>query len=270
MSQAYAEIIGDPVGHSKSPLIHKFWLDKLGIEADYRACHVTPDGLQTYIESRRDDADWRGCNVTIPHKVTVMDLVDDPGGVRDTIGAMNTIIRDKGGMLTGTNTDAAGFFMPISGLDLSGEPSVVIGAGGAARAILFTLAKIGAGPVTVLNRSPLKAGALLARFGLSGEALPLDSHLPPARLLVNTSALGMTGQPPLDIDLSPLPEDAVVYDIVYHPLETPLLADARARGLMVVDGLEMLIGQAAIAFEMFFGSPPPEDCEDELRELLLR
>jgi shikimate dehydrogenase len=122
--------------------------------------------------------------------------------------------------------------------------------------------------VTILNRNVLKAAALLSSFGLKGKALPLSAPIPPAALLVNTSSLGMTGQPPLDIDLTPLPEDAVVYDIVYAPLETGLLKAARARELDTVDGLDMLIGQGALAFELLFGAEPPRDRDDELRELL--
>lgn len=268
MTLPYAEVIGDPISHSKSPLIHKFWLDRLGIAADYRRAHVKAEDLAAFVESRRDDADWCGCNVTIPHKIAVMDHVADPGGVRASIGAMNTIARAEDGALFGTNTDAGGFFAPIAGLDLEGRPVAVVGAGGAARAVLFALSKTKVGPVTVLNRSPLKAMGLLAAFGLQGSAKPLDAPLPEAALLVNASALGMAGQPPLDLDLSPLPDDAVVYDIVYSPLETALLKAAAAQGLETVDGLEMLIGQAAIAFSLFFGAPPPEGCEDELKALL--
>lgn len=268
MTLPYAEVIGDPISHSKSPTIHKFWLDRLGIAADYRRAHIKPEDLAAYIESRRDDPDWRGCNVTIPHKIAVMDHVADPGGVRESIGAMNTIARAEDGRLFGTNTDAGGFFAPIAGLDLEGRSVAVVGAGGAARAVLFALSKANVGPVTVLNRSPLRAMGLLAAFGLKGAAKPLDAPLPEAALLVNASALGMSGQPPLDLDLSPLPDDAVVYDIVYSPLETRLLKAATAQGLETVDGLEMLIGQAAIAFSLFFGAPPPEGCEDELKALL--
>lgn len=267
----YAEVIGDPIAHSKSPLIHGFWLEALGIEADYRAEHVTPDKLADYIASRRGDANWRGCNVTIPHKVDVLELVGDPGGIRDSIGAMNTIFRDESGTLIGTNTDAGGFFSPIAGLNLADAHVVVIGAGGAARAVLFALAQVGVGRVTILNRNVLKAGLLLQRSGLKGEALPLNSPLPAtAKLVVNASALGMTGQAPLEVDLSPLPEDAVVYDAVYAPLETDLLAQAHERGLDTVDGLEMLIGQAALAFELFYGAEPPRDRDEELRALLTK
>lgn len=266
----YAEVIGDPISHSKSPLIHRFWLQRLGIVADYRAYHVTADALPTYFAERADDPDWRGCNVTIPHKLAVLDHVADPGGVRDSIGAANTIFRNRDGALQATNTDAAGFFGPISDIDWVGAPVAVIGAGGAARAILFALAQADVSDVTLLARSPLKAAALLAHFGLKGRVLAMDAALPPAALVVNTSPLGMVGQPPLDLDLSPLPDDACVYDIVYTPLETGLLKAAKQRGLETVDGLEMLVGQAALAFEMFYGVAPPADADEELRALLLR
>lgn len=264
----YAEVIGDPIAHSKSPLIHGFWLKALGIAGDYARAHVKPDDLAAYIAERRADPAWRGCNVTIPHKVAVMDLVDDPGDIRGTIGAMNTIVRQPDGALIGTNTDAAGFYAPLAELDLAGAPVAVVGAGGAARAVLFALARAGVGHVTVLNRSPLKAMGLLATFGLKGEVVALDASLPPVSLLVNASSLGMAGQPPLTLDLSPLPDDAIVYDLVYAPLQTELLRAAEARGLDVVDGLDMLIGQAALAFELFFGKAPPEGRDEELRALL--
>jgi shikimate dehydrogenase len=266
----YAEVIGDPIAHSKSPLIHGFWLQALGIDADYRATRVAPEDLADYFEARRADPDWQGCNITIPHKQAALDLVEDRGGVRATIGAINTVVRAEDGALIGTNTDAGGFYAPIAGIDLEGRHAVVVGAGGGARAILFALARLGIGRVTILNRNVLKAAALLSSFGIKGDAVPLGSPLPPADLLVNASALGMAGHPPLEIDLSPLPEDAVVYDIVYAPLETPLLAQARARELDTVDGLEMLIGQAALAFELFFGAEPPRDRDEELRALLLK
>lgn len=265
---AYAEVIGDPIAQSKSPLIHGFWLKQLGIEAEYRRAHVKPEELAGYFESRKADPDWRGCNITLPHKQAALEFVEDRGGIRESIGAINTVVRAEDGALVGTNTDAGGFYAPIAGLDLDGRHAVVIGAGGAARAILFALSKVGIGRVTLLNRNVLKGAALLSSFGIKGEALPLNARLPAAQLLVNASALGMVGQPPLEVDLSPLPEDAVVYDAVYAPLETDLLAQARDRELDTVDGLEMLVGQAALAFELFFGAEPPRDRDDELRALL--
>jgi shikimate dehydrogenase len=266
--QPYAEVIGDPIAHSKSPIIHRFWLDALKLEGEYRAVHVRADELAGYFDARRRDPAWRGCNITVPHKVAALDHVADPGGVRASIGAINTVFRDEAGQVAGTNTDAAGFWSPIAGLELSGRPVAVIGAGGAARAVLFALARVGVGPVTILNRTPLKAAGLLAGFGLKGQVLPLGAPLPPVSLLVNASTLGMTGQPPLDLDLSPLPEDAVVYDLVYAPRETGLLRAAAQRSLETVDGLDMLIGQAALAFELFFDAEPPRERDDELRAML--
>jgi shikimate dehydrogenase len=269
MTVPYAEVIGDPIGHTKSPGIHGFWLDQLGIEAEYRATHVTAEGLGDYFAARAGDPDWRGCNITIPHKQAALDHVEDRGGIRETIGAINTVIRAEDGALIGTNTDAGGFYAPIAGMELAGKHALVIGAGGAARAILFALAKLGIGKVTIQNRNVLKAAALLSSFGIKGDAVPLGTPIPPVSLLVNSSALGMKGQPPLEIDLDPLPDDSLVYDIVYAPLETELLAQAHARELATVDGLDMLIGQAALAFELFFGAEPPRDRDDELRAKLL-
>ncbi len=265
----YAEVIGDPIAHSKSPLIHGFWLEKLGLAGDYRATRVVSDDLGAFFAQREQDPAWRGCNVTVPHKLAVLDHVPDPGDVRGAIGAVNTVFRGEDGALVSTNTDAAGFLSPIADLDLSGRPIVVVGAGGAARAVLFALSRAGVGRVSLLNRTPLKGAALLAQFGLKGEALPLTARLPAAALLVNASVLGMAGQPPLDLDLGPLADDAIVYDIVYAPLVTPLLAAAQARGLETVDGLEMLVGQAALAFELFFGAAPPREHDEELRARLL-
>ncbi len=264
----YAEVIGDPIAHSKSPLIHGFWLEKLGLAGDYRATRVVSDDLGAFFAQREQDTAWRGCNVTVPHKLAVLDHVPDPGDVRGAIGAVNTVFRGEDGALVATNTDAAGFLSPIADLDLSGRPIVVVGAGGAARAVLFALSRAGVGRVSLLNRTPLKGAALLAQFGLKGEALPLTARLPAAALLVNASVLGMAGQPPLDLDLGPLADDAIVYDIVYAPLVTPLLAAAQARGLETVDGLEMLVGQAALAFELFFGAAPPREHDEELRARL--
>jgi shikimate dehydrogenase len=264
----YAEVIGDPIVQSKSPIIHNHWLTLAGIDAEYRACHVSEAAIGDYIARRRTDPHWRGCNVTLPHKLAIIDHVADPGAVADSIGAMNTVARDSFGTLFGTNTDAAGFWAPIADYDVNGRDVVVIGAGGAARAVLFALKQVGCGSVTILNRNVLKASALLARFGLKGQALPLEARLPPAALLVNASALGMRGQPPLTIDLDPLPDDALVYDLVYAPLETPLLAAARAAGRDCVGGLDMLVGQAAIAFELFFGVAPDRRQDDALYDRL--
>ncbi len=269
MTHPYADVIGQPINHSKSPVLHRFWLKQLGLAGDYRAVDVAPDGLAAYLDVQRADPLWRGCNITLPHKLAIMDLVDDPGDVRASIGAMNTVFRSESGALTGTNTDAAGFYAPLADVPLAGEHAIVIGTGGAAHAVLFALARAEIGRVTLLARNPLKGAAILARFGLKGEVKPMSAPLPPAALLVNATQLGMAGQPPLEIDLSPLGPDSIIYDIVYAPLETPLLAQAAALGLERVDGLEMLIGQAAVAFELFYGVAPPQGEDEALREALL-
>lgn len=264
----YAEVIGDPIAHSKSPVIHNFWLQKLGIEAEYRKTHVTREGLAAYFLSRRADPDWLGCNVTIPHKIAVMDYTDDPGGVRQRIGAMNTIASETGGPLIGTNTDAGGFLQALIARKLRPAHALLVGSGGAARAILFALTTFGVPNITIMVRERTNGQALLDDAGVSGNVIGMDDILPPVDLLVNGTSLGMEGQPPLALDLAPLPPTALVYDIVYAPLETPLLAAARACGLDTVDGLEMLIGQAALAFDIFFDADAPREHDAELRALL--
>lgn len=265
----YAEVIGDPIAHSKSPLIHNFWLKALNIEAEYRKTHVRPEELAAYFLKRRADPDWLGCNVTIPHKVAVLDYAGDPARVGTLIGAMNTIACETGGPLIGTNTDAGGFLAPLQAMGWKGRRALIVGAGGAARAVLFALTQIGVEDITVMVRDPAKGQALLDRAGATGRVIAMTGPVPPVDLLVNCSPLGMVGKPPLELDLSPLPATAVVYDIVYAPLETGLLRAAKARGLRTVDGLEMLIGQAALAFEIFFDAPAPRDRDAELRALLV-
>lgn len=264
----YAEVIGDPIAHSKSPAIHNFWLEKLGIEAEYRKTHVKAEELAAYFLKRRADPDWLGCNVTIPHKVAVMEYVTDPGKVGDIIGAMNTIACETGGPLIGTNTDAGGFLAPLQRAGFKGKSACIIGAGGAARAILYALSQIGVSDITIMVRDAAKGRALLDRAGLKGAVIGMDVPLPSVELLVNSSPLGMTGKPPLEIDLAPLPANSIVYDIVYAPLDTPLLLAARERGLAIIDGLEMLIGQAALAFDIFFDAEAPREYDAELRILL--
>jgi len=265
----YAEVIGDPIAHSKSPAIHNFWLEELGIDAEYRRTRVTPDELAGYFLKRRADPDWLGCNITIPHKIAALDYVDDPGGVRERLGAINTVACETGGPLIGTNTDAGGFLQPLAARKWRGTRAILAGAGGAAQAIGFALRSVGVSELTLVVRDPAKGRALLDRLGMDGVVQDFDAPLPAADLLVNSSSLGMVGNPPYAPDLSALPASALVYDIVYAPLETPLLAAARASGLETVDGLEMLIGQAALAFDIFFDAPAPRELDADLRERLL-
>lgn len=268
MTLPYAEVIGDPVAHSKSPLIHNFWLRALDIEAEYRKTHVLPGELAAYFLKRRADPDWLGCNVTLPHKIAVMDFAQDPGHVRDHIGAMNTIACETNGPLIGTNTDAGGFWAPLQRIGWRGTSAVLVGTGGAARAVLYALREANIKQIAIMARNGEKARELLVRAGVEGRVIGMDAPLPAADLLVNSTSLGMKDMPAFAPDLTPLPVDALVYDIVYAPLETPLLAAAKKRGLRTIDGLEMLIGQAALAFEIFFDAAAPRERDPELRALL--
>lgn len=288
MKRPYAEVIGDPIAQSKSPAIHNYWLGKLGMEADYRATHVTADGLAEYLAARRADPDWCGCNVTMPHKQAVIPLLDRLEIGAEMVGAVNTIVpRRRAGkptMLIGSNTDVAGFLEPLQ--PLLARPHLfrmarVLGTGGAARAIISGLAEHGL-TIVLAGRDPAKASALLEEIDPEGDHHAVDlAHFADATdfafddrqgcldLVVNASPLGMIGQPPLAYDFSHTPPGAVFYDIVTAPLETPLLAEAKARGYATIDGLSMLIGQAAVAFERFFGAAPPRsDGDAGLRALL--
>lgn len=282
----YAEVIGDPVAQSKSPAIHTHWLGALGVAADYRACPVAAAALADYLTQRRDDPEWCGCNVTMPHKQAIIGLVDRLDPLAARIGAVNTVIRAGDGSLAGFNTDAGGFLEPLRPV-LASPPrlrsALVLGTGGAARAVVAALAGEGV-TVALAGRDPAKARALLEELDPAGghRAADLASFAAPAGrprdqggrgfdLIVNASPLGMAGQPPLAFDLSHARPDSIVYDIVTHPLDTPLLRAARAAGLRTIDGLAMLIGQAATAFTLFFGEVPPrEDRDRALREVLAR
>ena len=261
-----AGVIGWPIAHSKSPLIHRFWLQALGLDGDYSRFAVAPDGLGAAIRAL-PALGISGVNVTVPHKIAVMAHLDAVEPVAAAIGAVNTVVVE-GGRLIGTNTDMAGFLEPLQG-GPAPERAVVVGAGGAARAVLLGLKQWGVAEIVVMNRSVERAAALLAELGVAGQAIGLDRPVPQAALLVNASSLGMKGEPPLRLDLAPLAAGATVYDIVYAPLKTELLAEAEARGMRCIDGLNMLIGQAAVAFERFFGAAPPRARDAELRGLLV-
>jgi shikimate dehydrogenase len=267
MGVPYAEVIGDPVAHSKSPLIHEFWLRQMNLVGEYKAFRVRPEELADYLAQRRADPDWRGCNVTMPCKQAIGEHLDTIDPITRRIGAVNTVINHSAGVLMGTNTDLQGAHFALEGNYLAERKVVLLGAGGAARAVLEELRQAGASNVTILNRTEDKARDLLDRFGLEGETGPIGGT-PAADLLINATSLGMVGKPPLDIDLSALRPGATVFDLVYHPVETPLLAEARRRGFRTVDGLTMLIWQASMAFTYFFGEPPPDPDSRELRELL--
>jgi shikimate dehydrogenase len=264
----YAEVIGDPIAHSKSPLIHNFWLKKLGIDAEYRACHVRADELADYFARRRGDAEWRGCNVTTPHKQTCLALLDGVHRKAREVGAVNTITVGKDHGLHGRNTDVDGIWRTLNAMESrDGKKVVVIGAGGAARAMCAALVPLSPSNVTIVNRSPDKASTLLNEFGFSGEARGFGI-LPRADLIVNASPLGMNGQPQLSVSLERQGPEAFVFDMVYAPQETPLLAEAKVRGLSATNGLTMLVEQAAVAFGCFFSASAPREHDAELRALL--
>jgi shikimate dehydrogenase len=277
MAIPYAEVIGDPVAHSKSPLIHEFWLRKLALEGDYRLLRVTEPELPDYLESRRADPDWLGCNVTMPLKRAIVPLLDrNMEGVLVT-GAANAVLkvpaegigRESDG-LVGNNTDLRGFAEPFREHHSERGKAALIGSGGAARAAFVALAALGFEIVHFANRTPDKAATMLRSLGQYGKVVAsLDDPIPPVDLLVNASALG-SREAPGTVDLGRLPPHAIVYDIVYDPLETELLAAAKRRGLRTLDGLTMLIGQAAASFVHFFGGEPPRQHDAELRELLTR
>jgi len=262
----FAEVIGDPIAQSKSPAIHNFWLEKLGINAEYRACHVKPEDLEEYFAARRADPNWRGCNITMPHKQASMGMLDELDPAVRRIGAVNTVVPGEDGKLGGYNTDAAGFLEPL-GKSVP-DRVAVIGAGGAARAILAALSDSEVSWVSLQNRSIGKGKALLEEFHLNGEVTAPGEAISPVAMLINTSSLGMTGNPPTPEVERYVADGGIVYDIVTSPLDTILLKRARARGLRTIDGLSMLIGQAAVAFEKFFGVPAPRECDAELRKLL--
>ena len=260
MNPKAACVIGWPVEHSRSPLIHGYWIRQLGLDAAYRREPVAPEGFADFV-AHLADRGYVGANVTVPHKEAALEL-STPDALAQAVGAANTLWRHEG-VLRSTNTDVEGF---VASLDASvpdwardAQSAVVLGAGGAARAVVFGLIERGMRCVHVVNRSPERAAALRQRFGDRVAPAGWDRRndlLAEAGLLVNTTTLGMAGQPPLEIDLGRLAAQAVVADIVYAPLVTPLLAAAQARGLRTVDGLGMLLHQAVGAFARFFGVRP--------------
>ena len=260
-----AFVIGHPIAHSRSPLIHGHWLKRYGIDGSYVRVDVAPDALPGFFANLRDGA-FVGGNITIPHKQAAFDLCDAIDPVARTIGAVNTVFFD-GDALRGTNTDWYGFLANLdaerSGWDETPGPAVILGAGGAARGIALGLVRRGFSPIHILNRTPATAVRLAAELGpaldtkMTGAGLDSFAILSEiACLVVNTSSVGMHGTAFDNLPLDRLPKQALVADIVYTPLETPLLASARALGLETVDGLGMLLHQAVPGFEAWFGVRP--------------
>jgi shikimate dehydrogenase len=267
-----AGVFGWPVTHSRSPRLHGFWLRQYGIDGTYIPFSTPPDQFEPALRSLAM-LGFRGANVTLPHKEAAFELVDERTTRAIRIGAVNTVTVREDGTLLGDNTDGFGFVehLKASAPDWRPQagPAVVLGAGGAARAIIIALLEAGTPQIRLVNRTRDRAEQVAAAIALQSFEGTLfkgrvvvedwekrDALLADAALLVNTTQLGMTGQPPLEINLAALPVEAVVDDIVYVPLETPLLAQARARGNQVVDGLGMLLHQARPGFAAWFGTEP--------------
>jgi shikimate dehydrogenase len=261
-------LIGWPAAHSRSPLIHHHWLRTLGIEGGYTIEAIPPEGFAEFVQHLSGHG-FVGANVTLPHKERALAL-SVPDARARAVGAANTLWYD-GGELRATNTDIEGFVDNLDasarGWDTTGD-ALVLGAGGSSRAVVFGLIERGIKRVHLANRTMERARALADQFGNSVQAIAWDTInevLPRAGLLVNTTSLGMRGQPALELDVGLLPSNAIVADLVYVPLETALLKSARERGLKTADGLGMLLHQAVRGFELWFGQRP--QVTPELRAL---
>jgi shikimate dehydrogenase len=255
-------VIGWPVAHSRSPVIHRYWLKLYGLEGAYEQEAVRPEEIAEFLKTLGSHG-YAGANVTLPHKEAALAAADRADQAATTIGAANTLWLDAKGLLHASNTDAYGFMTHLAqeapDWNKGKRPVMVLGAGGAARAILQGLIEAGASKILLANRTGDRAKALAQSFGPRVSVVPWEDRskaLAGCGLLVNTTSLGMTGKPPLHINLSALPLDAIVADIVYSPLETPLLAAAVGRGNRTVDGLGMLLHQAVPGFERWFGVRP--------------
>jgi shikimate dehydrogenase len=262
----FAAIVGWPVEHSRSPALHGYWLKHHGLSGHYGRLPVEPkpEALKALVGFLKETPNARGCNLTLPHKVDIMPLLDRIHPDAERIGAVNTVIKQPDGSLEGRNSDAFGFLAALKqgapSWQAAAGPVVVLGAGGAARAVVASLVDAGVPELRLINRTQQAAINLGVAFTPEdGRQIAIErwdergEMLDGATLLVNTTSLGMKGQPPLELDLAHLPTGAVVDDIVSVPLETPLLAAARARGNVCIDGVGMLLHQGRLGFEAWFG-----------------
>ncbi len=257
-------VIGHPISHSKSPLIHNYWIEKHGLNGGYQAINIHPDNIRTDVQALVGKG-YAGFNVTVPHKIAIMELCDEIDDLAKSIGAVNTVTI-KNGRLYGTNTDAYGFIQNIKqnapDFDFTSGRIVVLGAGGAANAVLYALLQEGAQEIIITNRTREKAQGLAAfnnkiiKVADWGDRNDICSG---ASLIINTTALGMTGKPPLTIDISGADNNALVTDIVYSPLQTDLLKQAQSHGFQTVTGIGMLLHQARPAFKLWHGVMPEVD-----------
>ncbi len=271
-----AGVIGHPITHSKSPLIHNYWIKAYGLQGSYEAIDIPPDDLEGGVK-RLIDEGYTGFNVTVPHKETALSLCDKVEHNAQAISAVNTVVIEDG-KLHGLNTDGFGFLNNIwdtaPDFEFEKKRAVVLGAGGAARAIISGLIGEEIGQIILINRTREKAEKIKDEMGFSSDLIIVGTWelrhqiLEGADLLINTTSLGMEGQPALDIDFGALPKKALVNDIVYAPLQTDLLKAAQENGNVAITGIGMLIHQARPAFKEWFGLLP--DVTDELRSLVLK
>ncbi|MES2903964.1 MAG: shikimate dehydrogenase [Pseudomonadota bacterium] len=267
-SHPYAEVIGDPIAQSKSPDIHRFWLKALGVQGDYRATRVTRAGLAEYVADRRRDPAWRGCNVTMPLKLDALLLADERSDRATAAGAANLLVARDGGLLA-ANTDVGAIQELIAPLVTKGEdnPVVVLGNGGAARAVLLALRSLEVGPVYLQARDMAEATKLAVEFRTGYRPRRFDTPVD-SKGLINATPMGMTGVATTRIDIAGMPKTGWLLDLVSAPLPTPLMTAASENGLTVIDGLSMLVEQAAESFHLLFGVKPPRDRDPELFAML--
>ena len=268
-----AGVIGSPIAHSKSPKLHGYWLNRYEIAGHYIPMEIAPDNLEEVLRAL-PKAGFVGLNVTIPHKERVLAIADQVTDRAALMGAANTLVFGKDGKIHADNTDGYGFLENLRqgapGWSADSGPAAVIGAGGAARAIVSALIDAGAPEIRLSNRTKTRAEALRQEFGVKVTVydwVQAGNMMEGAATIVNTSSLGMTGKPEMRIPLDGLSSDAVVTDLVYSPLETKLLAEAKNVGCTTVDGLGMLLYQAAPGFERWFGVRP--DVDEALRQAVL-
>ena len=268
-------LVGHPVSHSKSPIIHEYWIKHYGLSATYELIDLPCEELATGIRRLKDEG-FHGFNVTVPHKMAVMKLCDEVDMLARIVGAVNTV-KIKDGRLYGTNTDVFGFTENLKAhvpdFDFSLGPALVLGAGGAARAVVQGLLMEGVPEIWLSNRTASKAEALIEHSSEPGRIRRLEWNSPyssedmsQVHMVINTTSLGMTGKPPLEVSLDGLSQDALVYDIVYAPLMTELLKDSRRRGNRIVTGIGMLLHQARPGFKLWHGVMP--EVTDELTEMV--
>ncbi len=270
-----AGLIGWPVQHSKSPIIHEFWLDKAGIDGHYIRLPVRPGAVEAAFRGMVD-LGFAGVQATMPHKRDYFRAVDELTPTGRALGAVNTIVVQPDKSLLGHNTDIAGFLEPLADVDLRGKTVTILGAGGAAAAILVGLAGKGPARINLINRSVVGIDSLLKDVGdalgsielVTGDWSRVDQFAGESGLVANATSLGMSGQPELPLQVSVLADDAIIYDIITHPHETAVLKAARARGLTCFDGVHMLVGQAREAFSLFYGATVAHSHDAALRNLL--